>query len=307
MASFRLIGYVYDFGANSLQMDFSAYYTAGQSYLADVSPYHNQYESNPDIWDGWCKWKHSRYLYPPILAAAFSVVARIPYSIAKFIWMGLTLVSVFVSLALFCRLAGLQLTGASGLVIVLAVSLFYPLLPLLERGQIDGLTFVFISAGLYLIVTKKWFIVAGLLLAAATMMKLHVVYLIPFVIYRKQYRVVTGYAAGLVLVLALSFGFFGEKQVIDYIFVELPRISLYGESGTGNMLLPESLRQSQVGPNGMTSKDGSTYHVARLEFVANATLVQTQLGKWVSSAANKVGIPGTSTVVRLLCMRWDSC
>ena len=59
---------------DSLQMDFSAYYTAGEALSVGLSPYVTHVSTDPVIWDGQGRYRHSRFLYPPLVAEILSIV-----------------------------------------------------------------------------------------------------------------------------------------------------------------------------------------------------------------------------------------
>ena len=52
VTTIRLIGYIVRFIGESLQMDFAAFYTAGEALNAGLSPYRTHLQVEPPIWDG---------------------------------------------------------------------------------------------------------------------------------------------------------------------------------------------------------------------------------------------------------------
>ena len=71
----RLFGFLIVFHQTVLQMDFSAFYIAGKSVSRGLSPYVNYVESDPGLWDGVNGFTHSRFLYPPLAARPFQLLA----------------------------------------------------------------------------------------------------------------------------------------------------------------------------------------------------------------------------------------
>ena len=100
LAFARWAGLCHRFGQRSLQMDFSAFYTAGEAMNQGLSPYENHIAREPPVWDGYCEFQHSRFLYPPLAAAVFRPLAALPYAQAKRVWMLLMAASVVLSVVL---------------------------------------------------------------------------------------------------------------------------------------------------------------------------------------------------------------
>ena len=94
VALLRVVGFVVAFGEGSLQMDFSAFYTAGEALNAGLSPYRNHITATPPLWDGVDRYQHSRFLYPPLVATLFQPVALMDYHVAKHLWMIVSLVAL---------------------------------------------------------------------------------------------------------------------------------------------------------------------------------------------------------------------
>ena len=151
----RLIGFVVKFGNESLQMDLAAYYAAGQSVQAGASPYVNHVDRDPPIWDGVNVFRHARFLYPPLIAKGFGLLARLPYYPLKFLWMVLTLLALAATLILAVRLARLETTPGVWLVIGVVACSYYPVLTLLERGQVDAFTLLLMLAALELMRSRR--------------------------------------------------------------------------------------------------------------------------------------------------------
>jgi hypothetical protein len=273
----RLITYVVQFGQFSLQMDFSSFYTAGESLNRQLSPYQNLVTDNPPIWDGAARYSYSRFLYPPLAASFFRLWAFIPYSYAKYLWMIFSLACMGVAI-LAAQSFTLEPSKPGALwVIAIFTSWYYPLLPLLERGQIDALTLLLIILGLRWMIGKQHEFLAGFLFAAASLFKLHTLLLIPFLVLRKRWKAVQGCLLGVLITVALTFLFNGIGPTLDYAFTELPRISQYGGGGEAAMKLPtKTFTQILQGvPKGLTQKDGRVYSLGEIEFTSHATLAKT--------------------------------
>lgn len=301
LALLRLLACLVVYGEKSLQMDFSAYYTAGESVLAGLSPYSNNYWASPPIWDGMDVFKHSRFLYPPLVAAFFCPLALLPFHAAKYVWMILNLVGVIASVLIAARISRQKVWTATVLISLLLTFIFYPLLTLLERGQIDGVTFVLLTISIYLISTRQRENFAGILLSVATLLKLHIVLVLPFLVLRKQWKTLRGYAVGVVCIGLLSVLVCGASSVGKYVDVEFPRITKYGEAGTYSMLADYSRIASLKPSAELTSKDGRIYAPESFHFVANASLVQAAIGymeqKWLPAVRQSLSPSDVSLVL----------
>ena len=300
LAALRLAGFVATFGGESLQMDFSAFYTAGEALNAGLSPYESHILASPPIWDGIDRYQHSRFLYPPLVATLFQPVADLPYHVAKVAWMIVGLLALFGALLLSMRLVGVRLTEPAAWITWLVALTFHPLLTFLERGQIDSLTLLLLTGGIALLCTRRREGTAGLLIAAATLLKLHTVLLLPFLVLRRRRRALAGYAIGGVLILILSLIFNGPALLLDYLTVEFPRISRYGEGGTPEMLVdPAVIADLQPG-EGLTVKQGRVYRHESFAFVSNASLGRTRTGYRLQEHLTAAGLPSAQTVASLV-------
>ncbi len=274
-SALRLTGYAWQFGRQSLQIDFSAFYAAGEAHRQGLSPYLTHADREPPIWDGADGYRHSRFLYPPLAAALFEPLTHLRYGVAKRIWMLLTLGCL--AGALWASGDALRLRWEALTVLALAtwVSLFHPLLTLLERGQIDALTLLLISLALRPLVRYGLGgLGSGVLLAAATLLKLNVVFFVPFLVWRRRWRVLAGYLLGGLILTGATVALEGPSALGNYLARELPRISRYGEGGSPEMRLStKALDKLRAGaPDGQAYRDGRLYRIETLPFVANASL-----------------------------------
>lgn len=291
LALIRLLFLSAQFVTQSLQMDFAAYYVAGQAVDLGLSPYLNHVDHVPPLWDGVARYAHSRFLYPPLAAYLFVPLARLPYLTAKSLWTLLGLICTGASLLITARAIHPGRLGPAGWMVVgLGTALFHPLLTHLERGQIDSLTMVLLVASIALMLQhgqasrlppRLYDVAAGLLLAFATLLKLHVGLILPFLLIRRRYTPSIAYTAGLTLIVIVSIGVAPDLSR-DYVQRELPRISTFGEGGTEDMLLDPALLEPLVTglPEWQTRLAGvegtGTLITLReyFPFVSNGTLVR---------------------------------
>jgi hypothetical protein len=299
----RLAILIVTFGNESLQMAFSAFYAAGQAVEADLSPYVNHVERVPPIWDGVDTYRHSRFLYPPLVARVFRPLTLLSYHQAKFVWMLSSLVALGWALWFAARAAGLSRRPRDLLIIGIVAAAFFPLLTLLERGQIDSVTMLLLVVAIVsLRGGARVSFAAGVLLSVATLLKLHCVFLVPFLVIRKRWWALGGLVGGGAVLLLLSLVLDGRALVYDYLTRELPRISRYGERGSREMRLPpQTLRpiMETIG-TGRTVMDGRQYDIESLRFVLNASAVRTPLGRATWAGLKGLGFPVAPAQVSLV-------
>lgn len=278
----RLSAFLVLFGRDSLQADFSAFYTSGQALKLGLSPYQNQITHIPPIWDGIDTFRHSRYLYPPTAAIAFSAIASLPYHTAKILWMAISLTAIAIGLYLSTRVTLPHPSKLSLLGIVLVACAFHPVLCVLERGEDDAITFAFILSSVLLMTrSRDSQLLAGILLALGSVFKLVLVFFVPFLIWRRQWRALAGYVIGGSVILTFTVLVLGIKPVLGYVTDEMPRIAKFGEEGDEEMKLPPEMIHARLAglPVGATVKDGQVYNTIAFQFVTNATLTRIIRGK----------------------------
>jgi hypothetical protein len=267
-----------DYGLNELQMDFSAFFTAGEALNNGYSPYKNNVVNTPPVWDGVAVYDFSRFLYPPITATLFRPLALLPYSAAKLVWLAFTLGCL--ALSLFVWLKTFNLPGDKvphwqyGFIFV---AFFFPLYPFIERGQIDSVTMLVLNFSFFLMLKHpKMSLLSGILLALATVLKLNCIFFVPFLFLRRRLTVVTGFIIGSFILLSLSFLLNGVDNTLNYARVDFPRISRLGENGTDEQLLPREVISNHLAgtPAGYTIKQAQTYLVSTLNFDGQVSLTQ---------------------------------
>ncbi len=302
LAAARLLGFVVWFGQSSVQMDFAAYYTAGEALNSGLSPYHNYVEHEPPVWDGLSLYRHSRFLYPPLVASLFRPAALLPYLHAKYLWMGLNLACVVAALAVASQVLRVRFTLEYLLALGSLVALYHPLLALLETGQLDGVTLLLVTGAVFLMVSRRGTGWAGLLLALATLFKLHNLFFLPFLLLARQWRAAGAYLSGLLALVLLTVVVNGPEALVGYARDELPRISAYGSLGPDTLRLPEEVFQRawEGLPPGTTVKDGRRYPFSAFAFVSNATLVGTSAADLARGVGRNIGIIVTNSMLSLL-------
>ncbi len=272
----RGIFFIEQVSDDSLQMDFTAYYTAGKVMNMGLNPYKNYIEKNWTLWDGVAQFNHSRFLYPPVAGNFFQILAKLPYASAKHIWNYLNLIFILLSIFLWLIISNYHKNIYIVLLSGILILNFFPVYTLLERGQIDGLIFLLISSGIFLIYKHRNKYLAGLLFATASVFKLYSLLLIPFLIIKKKYKAAAATLISLTAIIAIMYIVNGMDEVNDYIFNQTPRISQYGESGTDEMrpdswILKNYFRISRYS---VSMVEGRMYISESISFFSNASLVR---------------------------------
>jgi Glycosyltransferase family 87 len=276
-SSWRLLGYVVRFGQESLQADFSAFYTAGEAERAGLSPYSTYPDHNPPLWDGLATHHVSRFLYPPLFASFMSPLTRLPYIVAKQAWTVASLAAIAAALVVLGRALRRKPPIESILGLAAFVALFHPLLTHLDRGQVDAFTLLAVSGALAPLVTEgDDRFGSGIWLAFGTALKPNVAGLLPFILLRRRWRAAAGWALGGLAAALLTVALQGRPGFLSYLTRELPRIAVEGEEhGPGGQLEPEVLARLRAGASeGYTIREGHLYRIESMSFLANASIVR---------------------------------
>ena len=259
-------------------MDFAAYYFAGKSLNNGLSPYENHVLTRWDLWDGVNMFKHSRFLYPPLIANLFQPLATLPYIKAKYIWNFFNLFCYLICFVLLIRIFRFNKDSIKILIAGILTFNFFPFITLLERGQIDCITFLLLLTGLILLIkSKKYHFISGFLMGITSLFKLYSLLLLPFLIIRKKFVVVYGYISGILLIIILTLLISGLDTSYNYLTKEAVRISEYGSSGTNEMAVPVEIIQTfhLISPYSMAIIDGRIYLTESISFNSKASFIRT--------------------------------
>jgi len=269
-----------------MQMDFTAYYTAGKVMNLGLNPYKNYIIENWELWDGVAQFKHSRFLYPPIIGSFFQIFAELDYHSAKHLWNYLNLFFVLLAVYLWLRISKLDKNIFAVLITVVFTLNFFPFYTLLERGQIDGLTFLFLTAAIFFLLNKKN-VTSGIFLALASIFKFYSLLLIPFLLFKKQYKAAASALISFAAIVILMYSINGKEQVNDYIFNHAPRISQFAESGTEDMKIDSWILKNYfpMTKYSITIIEQRLYVSESISFFSKASLV-----KVIDSVQKKAGL-----------------
>ena len=224
------------FAVGSLQQDLAAYWIAGKARWFGLDPYVNYCGSSvaPRLCDGVSFYRHSRFLYPPLAADLFRLLAILPYRFAKVGFTGAAVVAWLLTARIVSRRPGGRPTDAPALII--AGALFFPLYLHLERGQIDLLLLPLVTAAW---LRRDRVLVAGGALALAAVFKPALVGVLPVMLALGYRRWALATIACCAVAVVASVAISGPRLVRAYVTEVLPRAALYGEGGPEAMLLHE--------------------------------------------------------------------
>lgn len=193
----------------SYQIDFRAFYLAGKAVLRGLDPYLNHVGPYPEFYApvNAENSAFSGFRYPPIAAFVFSPLALLPYYVSKLIFtllMWLILAAIAFQMV---RRSGWRLQGEA----LLFVGISFPVLAVVERGQVDPLVVGLILASYWLAAKRERQAWAGFLIAFAGMIKIF-----PFVVLiewsiRRQWRLVASAVLWSVVLFFAPYFFLGQQ------------------------------------------------------------------------------------------------
>ena len=284
-AALYLLVQTRSFCSDVLQLDLSAYVSAAEAVRFGLDPYRTHPDHLPPVWDGTSVYTHSRFLYPPLVADLFLPFTLLPYALAKWIFSALSLGALVGAVLLAWRNTRPAAAGRERERLWLLLAFLfsaYPVLTLLERGQVDALTLLLLVVAWSPAMRRsRPGLASGLLLALATLLKLNAAYFVAFWALRRWWRGVLGFGLGAAALVLLSAAIDGPSALRAYLTRELPRIARYGEEGSPAMRLPPETYARLRGdaPEGFVMRDGRLYRVEGFGFVAGSlSIVACALG-----------------------------
>ncbi len=264
------------FAVASLQQDLAAYWIAGKTRWFGLDPYLSYGGSAiaPRLWDGVAPYRHSRFLYPPLAAELFRLLAILPYRFAKVAFTGAAVAGWLLTARLVARRPGGRPQDVS--VVVAAGALWVPLFFHLERGQIDLLLLPLVfwawsrraraAAG------------AGAALALAATFKPALLGLLPVLVALGRWRWAATTLAFSGVAVAAGVVISGPALTREYATVVLPRAALYGEGGNEEMLNNRPLPSTDEAGE-TTELEGISYKIALRPFDGAAS---ASLPRWLA-------------------------
>ncbi len=276
------------FVARALQQDFAAYWVAGMARRLGLDPYLNQVGSvdAPGLWDGVAMFRHSRFLYSPLVADLFRPLARLGYLAAKALFTAAMLAAWIGAGAVLSEGSNDPRRGRTTFFVVSA--LFFPFYRHLERGQIDLLILLALAIAWQQgprTRTAPW--VAGAALAASIAFKPALAGLLPVVWAGGRGRVALAALGAGAALLGLTALADGPARLGEYATEVFPRAALYGEGGTEEMLLPPE-RFAAAEDDGTTRLGGGRFRTTIGDAPATASLPRLLAPERPSPASTRV-------------------
>ena len=298
------------FALHSLQQDFAAYWIAATARRLGLDPYVNHVGSAnaPTLWDGVALFRHSRFLYPPLVADLFRPLASLPYLAAKSLFTA-AMLGAWLGAGVLVSDRGRAEAWRDRAVFFLASALFFPFYRHLERGQIDLLILLLLTFA-WRERARPW--VAGAALAAGIAFKPALAGLLPVVWAGGLRRIVLATVASGVVLAGVTAIVDGPARVAAYAREVLPRAALYGEGGTEEMLLPSARFEAvneEPGASedeGTTHLDGRRYQTTIGDAPAAASLPRLLAPDAPSPASARVPFPLAIGGLSLVAWRWRS-
>jgi hypothetical protein len=214
----------WDYSQHSVQMDLSAYYAAGESLRLGLDPYQNNY---PTVVTGSDFVRYSGFLYPPLTGLAFEALAALPYYKFKMLWdfsQLLWALAVGAVLLAWLRRSGPAPAALHGVTLFfMAMSVAFPLRVEMERGQVDLMLLLLVLSGLALIEIFGHGVIGGFLLGLTPLLKLHALYLLPFLLLRRRYAAFVASAVSLLVIAGVHLTVIPALSK-TYVFEVLPRM-----------------------------------------------------------------------------------
>jgi hypothetical protein len=234
-------------------LDFAPYYVTGRVALGEgdsrlyYPPPGSKAEQNRELLEGtvpvdtpwsrvaqrWLGVKTTTYyIYPPLFGLLFSPIARMRPIMAFFLWRGLSMIWVLLSMYLVLRAVRLKTDPLTLLVATVGVLCFFPLTETLYQGQVNCLILFLWTAGFYCARTQK-VPLSAFCFAINTFVKITPVLVVPILLLRRQWKWLISYFVSVAGLLALSIWRVGWQAHWVYASKILPTLS----AGTGGYLL----------------------------------------------------------------------
>ncbi len=212
-------------------LDFSQYYVASRLVLDGKSPL---------IYDTGISYQESaraygiqgvKYAmpnaYPPFVAFFMLPFALLSYNYARYSFFFISLLCNI--LAVLLLFSGRSKERRRDLILIglFATLVFYPLYRSLNMGQINSLLFLFCVSALYFIRRNRaW--PAGFFIAAASLIKIFPLALLPFFALKRQYGIIGTTLAGMLLLVGVSAIFLDINLYVTFLKDILPEMASAG-------------------------------------------------------------------------------
>jgi hypothetical protein len=203
---------------NPPNVDFLAYYRAGERFGAGQNPY---YWGEPDLEQG----NFSDYLYPPTVLPFFRLFSRLDYESARHVWLGLNGLSYLAAFSTMALALGRE-KRISFVLTGLALTIgSYPLLLHIRNGQSDLLVIGLVLIGVTTYWReRRW--IAALCFALASLLKVSpALFLITFVLFFADFGFLAAFLGLIIGAVILTLPWIPHALYWDYALSVLPEVS----------------------------------------------------------------------------------
>lgn len=162
------------------------------------------------------------YNYPPPATLFFYAFTLLPINTSEFIFTGLSVLSLFISLLLLLKLTKQKINFYMLLAIGYLLLRFSPTRLTLTLGQVNLIVLLLMLLAFYF--SKKRQFISGITLALAFIFKFTPIFLLLFFILKKQWRVILGFIYTVTLLHFFAILIFGWNLTWYYYAQVLPRL-----------------------------------------------------------------------------------
>lgn len=222
---FLPIGFLAYLMLESYQIDFRAFYLAGKAVVYGLDPYLNHVGQFPEFY-GPVNAETSAasgFRYPPLAALVFAPLGWLTYDVAKALFTLVMLIMLMLLGFHMVRRSRFQLPGEA----LLFMFVSFPVLALVERGQVDSLV-------VYLTVLSYWLMsdrygrpIGSLVLAFVGLLKLFPLVLLIYYGLQRQWRFILWTLGWLAVLLFLPWLVLGSTVYEHFWMRTLPTV--FGE------------------------------------------------------------------------------
>jgi hypothetical protein len=261
---------------NAYSNDFNVYYFAAREIVEGRTPYDNSLGT----------W--TPYLYPPLLAELFVLVAGLPLSLAAYLWFLISAFSIFIAARMSASLIN-HLDNPSKRYFIIIVSLLGLarfILDNFDYGQVNTVVAALVVAHFYFYLNNKKLISIGALVLAASI-KLTPLIFIGYHLAKRRFKFAAACAVLFVAINALSFVPFTSRA--DDAFTTFFNRTVKNEQGfnfayDGNQSLRASLERFK-GRVEATAPSSLSTIIAGIVLLALAGIVATRVQNEIAAGA----------------------
>jgi hypothetical protein len=196
--------------------DFNSYYLSAYATRHGLDPYN--FDTLKSLAKELGVRKVTEYRYPPFYTFLLLPLSFLPYSTADLFWRLLNLALIAFAVWLIAQTLSLQFDAANALVIGLIFFNYDPLIYNLAIGQINLVILILLTGAAYAW-TRQREILAGVLLALGTSIKVAPAVFFLYFLWKKGFRLIATGIAAMLAFAALGFLALGEQATRTFVAV----------------------------------------------------------------------------------------